>query len=85
MVSFQNKFQFLKKMDKSRYVSLYTEIKDINQIIRKESLNSNGQHFHQYIGSVMVSMLDSSVVEPWSGKTKDYKICICCFSAKHIL
>jgi hypothetical protein len=28
MVSFQNKFQFLKKMDKSRYVSLYTEIKE---------------------------------------------------------
>ena len=21
--------------------------------------------------------------EPWSGQTKDYKICICCFSAKH--
>jgi len=35
----------------------------------------------------MVSMLASSVVdrgfEPWSGQTKDYKIGICCFSAKH--
>jgi two-component sensor histidine kinase len=35
----------------------------------------------------MVSMLVSSAVdrgfEPRSGQTKDYKICICCFSAKH--
>jgi hypothetical protein len=35
----------------------------------------------------MVSVLASSVVdcgfEPWSGQTKDYKIGICCFSAKH--
>jgi hypothetical protein len=35
----------------------------------------------------MVSMLVSSAVdhgfEPWSGQTKDFKIGICCFSAKH--
>jgi alpha-tubulin suppressor-like RCC1 family protein len=35
----------------------------------------------------MVSVLPSSVVdrvfEPRSGKTKDYTICICYFSAKH--
>ena len=35
----------------------------------------------------MVSVLASSVVdrgfEPLSGQTKDYKIGICCFSAKH--
>jgi hypothetical protein len=34
----------------------------------------------------MISMLDSCKVErgfePWSGQTKDYKIDICCFSAK---
>ena len=40
------------------------------------------------IGGVMVSVLDSSVVdrgfEPRSGQTKDYKeIGMCCFSAKH--
>ena len=28
-------------------------------------------------------MLDSSTFEPRSGQTKDYKIGICCFSAKH--
>jgi hypothetical protein len=38
-------------------------------------------------GGVMVSVLASSAVdhgfEPRSGQTKDYKIGICCFSAKH--
>ena len=40
------------------------------------------------IGGVMVSVLATSVVdrvfEPRSGQTKDYKIGICCFSAKHV-
>ena len=40
-----------------------------------------------HIGGVMVSVLTSSVVdcgfEPRSCQTNDYKICICCFSAKH--
>ena len=40
------------------------------------------------IGGVMVSVLTSSAIdrgiEPRSGQTKDYKIGICCFSAKHI-
>jgi hypothetical protein len=40
-----------------------------------------------HIGGVMVSVLTSSVVDrgfkPRSGQTKDYKIGICCFSAKH--
>jgi hypothetical protein len=39
------------------------------------------------IGGVMVGMLTSSAVDrgfkPWLGQTKDYKIGICCFSAKH--
>ena len=39
------------------------------------------------ISGVMVSMLASSAVdrgfEPRSGQAKDYKIGICCFSAKH--
>ena len=43
--------------------------------------------FNNRIGSVMVSVLASSVVdrgfEPRSGQTKDYKIGICCFSAKN--
>jgi hypothetical protein len=39
------------------------------------------------IGGVMVSVLASSVVDrgfgPRLGQTKDFKIGICCFSAKH--
>jgi hypothetical protein len=39
------------------------------------------------IGGVMVSVLTSSAVyrgfEPWLGQTKDYKIVVCCISAKH--
>ena len=39
------------------------------------------------IGGVMASVLASSAVdrgfEPCVGQTKDYKISICCFSAKH--
>ena len=39
------------------------------------------------IGDVMVSMLTSSVVDHGfkflPGETKDYKIGICCFCAKH--
>ena len=41
------------------------------------------------ICGVMVSMLTSSVVdrgfEPRLGQVKDYKIAICCFSAKHVV
>ena len=40
-----------------------------------------------HIGGVMVSVLASSAIdrrfEPQSGQTKDHKIGICCFSAKH--
>ena len=40
-----------------------------------------------HICGVMVCVLASSVIdrgfEPWSGQTKDYKVGICCFSAKH--
>jgi hypothetical protein len=42
---------------------------------------------HGFIGGVMVRVFTSSVVdhgfEPPSGKSKDYRICICCFSSKH--
>ena len=42
---------------------------------------------HGFIGGVMVSVLVSSAVdrgfEPRSGLTKEYKICISYFSAKH--
>ena len=47
----------------------------------------NALMWYNRIGGVMVSMLASSAVdrgyESRSGKTKDYKNDICCFSAKH--
>ena len=50
-------------------------------IITLVQIHTNG------ISGVMVSVLTSSTVnrgfEPRSGQTKDYKIGICCFSAKH--
>ena len=51
------------------------------------NLKGMHQHSRNRIGGVMVSMLASSVVdhgfEPRLGQTTDYKIDICCFSAKH--
>jgi hypothetical protein len=44
-------------------------------------------HAFNLFGSVMVSVLASSPVDPRfesrSGQTKDYKIGICCFSSEH--
>jgi len=41
-----------------------------------------------HTGGVMVSRDASSAVdrscESWSGQTKDCKICVCCFSTKHV-
>ena len=53
------------------------------------NLSEHHVKFINHIGGVMVSVLASSVqvvdrgFEPQSDQTKDYKIGICCFSAKH--
>ena len=51
------------------------------------TVNIGGNFRHNRIGGVMVSVLASSEIdrgfEPRSGQTTDYKIGICCFSAKH--
>ena len=55
----------------------------VYQIVKRELASISRNH----IGGVMVSVLAASVVdrgfEPRSGQTKDYRIGICCFSAKH--
>ena len=55
--------------------------KDLSNDITQFQITNNR------IGGVMVSVLASSAVdrgfEPQSGQTKNYKIGICCFSAKH--
>jgi hypothetical protein len=72
---------------------LSTDCHDITEILLKVAFNTitltlMNYHFDaNRIGGIMVSVLTSSAVdrgfEPWSGQTKDYKIGICCFSAKH--
>ena len=51
-------------------------------------VSSNPTQTRDRIGGVMVSLLTSSAIyrgfEHRSSQTKDYKIRICCFSAKHI-
>ena len=50
-------------------------------------INRNKNKIRNRIGSVMVSVLASSAIdcgyEPRSGQIKEYKIGICCFSAKN--
>ena len=62
-------------------VHMYLLHFDISQIIKKAT------RIHKGIGDVMISVLASSVVdcgfEPPSGRNKDNKIDICCFSTKH--
>ena len=53
----------------------------------EDILSSLQNQIYDRIGGVVVSVVASSAVdrgfEPRSGQTKDYKIGICCFSAKH--
>ena len=63
------------------------------KIITNVSVTTKYQSYHLFynamtrIGDVMVIVFASSAVdrgfEPWLGQTKDYKIGICCFSAKN--
>jgi hypothetical protein len=67
---------------------LYTLVNKCDKINDAMSLFSCTHLFYRNrIGGVMVSLLALSVVdhgfESGSGQTKDYKIGICCFSAKH--
>jgi hypothetical protein len=63
---------------------------DIAEILLKVALNTKNQIESNVvcnrIGGVVIKVLASSAVdrglEPRSGQTKDYKIGICCFSAK---
>ena len=68
-----------------KWPQLFKPIKTrIKWHVTKINLYHNGIN---RIGGVIVSMLPSSAVdrgfEPRSGYSKDYKIGICCFSAKH--
>ena len=59
----------------------------VSSVCRKRFTCSTPSSESNRIGGVMVSVLTSSAIdrglEHRSGQTKDYKMGICCFSAKH--
>jgi hypothetical protein len=68
------------------YSTNKTDHHDIAEILLKVVLNTINQTNQSYIDGVMVSVLTSIVVDyglSLCRVTKDYIICICCFSAKH--
>ena len=62
----------------------FDDLPDYDSLFRDDDVSSITRN---YISGVMISMLTSSAVDcevkPRSVETKDYKISICCFSAKH--
>ena len=68
-------------------LSVYPVLLRQQSILKIYQPLDHSQNPHNRIGGLMVNVLASSVVdrgfEPQSGQTKDYKIGICCFSAKH--
>jgi len=66
-------------------INEHPDLKEVNKqtlIIFGDKINTLFSIINR-IGGIMVSVPASSAVEPWSGQTKDYKIGICSFSAKH--
>ena len=61
----------------------FDDLPDYDSLFRDDDVSSITWN---YIAGVLVSVLALSAVdrefEPWLGETEDYKICICCFSAK---
>jgi hypothetical protein len=59
----------------------------VHTVSRISRANLSHSVHPNHIGGVMVNVRTSSKVDRWlephSGQTKDYIICICCFSAKH--
>jgi hypothetical protein len=83
---------FTKRDDKSTYINHYNKHIYLHpkSCVAWNTFSKLNELFCSYkycIGGIMVGVLASSAVdrglEPRSGHTKDYKIGICCFSAKH--
>jgi hypothetical protein len=83
MVSFISGGNPEKTTDLSQVTDKHYHINVVSSTPRPSGIRTHNDH----IGGAMVSVLASSAVdcefEPRSGQTKDYKIGICCFSAKH--
>ena len=83
---------FTKRDEKSKYINqnnkhIYLPQYRVLLGNKFSKLNELFCNYKYRIGGVMVSVLASSAVDhgckPRSGHTKDYKIGLCCFSAKH--
>jgi hypothetical protein len=65
----------------------WTDNSFVHTVSRISRANLSHSVHPNHIGGVMVNVRTSSKVDRWlephSGQTKDYIICICCFSAKH--
>ena len=77
-------------MSTNTFLMILSKVQEHFHIAKEHLVFSRVQDFQlakHRIGSEMVSMLASSAVdrgfESRSGQNKDYKICICCFFAKH--
>ena len=46
-------------------------------------VSSTIYRLHRWCNCVLVSSAVDRGFEPWSSHSKDYEICICCFSARH--
>ena len=77
--------------DQSKYMCAYTLYANCVSYsclyhVETELRQSTMKHKHR-ISAIMASLLTLSVVDhgfkPRSGQAKDYKIGVCCFSAKH--
>ena len=70
------------------YIYICKEKKVIVLFLRQKVVKCFSQLGQNRISGVMVSVLTWSAVDhgfkPRSGQTKDYKIDMCCFSAKHV-
>ena len=69
------------------YLAEKQQMPIVLSLILPDQIRAQTHNLPNHIGGVMVSVLASSEVdcrfEPQSGQTKDYKIDIWCFSAKH--
>jgi hypothetical protein len=77
-----------KELPNSQYKHFVLVVRFLNTIVNKAwKLHGNSKLFRNRIGGVMARMLASCAVDhvfhPRSDQTKDYRIGICCFSAKY--
>ena len=73
-----------KSIDSCRMLKLKKEVLRFRSIREKKTFHRKGKRIDSVVmDSVIISTVVDRGFEPRPGQTKDYKMCICCFSAKH--